>query len=214
MQTPRRKSRAVEGKGRQPHGGEEAFLQRWVSSRGEGWLHPKITVPENRDTSLCAESIVHLRKTLGLICDFLLFIHQAGFSSATWPVCIFGAHANLAFEKIPWPHSSLGPQAIQSDPEEGTDSQGLISVSLRFLKAGWLACICVQVHVVLTNRSPVFRLIIPNSGYSGLCYSLDYAANKHLSFSFLTVALLLKGFLILCDSVSGVGHNRTIILID
>lgn len=71
-----------------------------------------------------------------------------------------------------------------------------------------------QIPVVLTNHSLVFTLIIPNSGYSGLCYSLDNIGNKHLFFSFPTVALLLKGFFILCDSVRGVGHNRNIILND
>jgi len=59
----------------------------------------------------------------------------------------------------------------------------------------------------------MFRLITPNSGYSDLCYSLDNAGNKHLFFSFPTVALLLKVF-ILCESVSGAGRNRNITLND
>lgn len=61
-------------------GRDEAFLQRWVSSRGEGRLCPKITMQKT-----CTHhypDIVHLRKMFGLICNFFLFIKQAGFSSA------------------------------------------------------------------------------------------------------------------------------------
>lgn len=84
-------------------GGEEAFLQRWVSSRGEGQLHPKITAPENRPMPLCWEHRPPEEEV-----GFHLWVSSLLYSSSRFLICtdcdqtcvgVFGVHFNLDFEK-------------------------------------------------------------------------------------------------------------------
>lgn len=152
---------------------------------------------------------------LGFICNSFLFVKLAGFSSAlnvTRSVSVF------LESMLTWPLEntldtfSSCSRGTPKRPKGGIYGQFIFCFLIYFKGWGWFIWISVHILVALTNHSLVFRLIIPGSGYSALCNCLDNAGNKLLFFSFPAVALLLKSFFILCDSVNSASHNRNTIL--
>lgn len=159
----------MEGKCRQLPGEGRAFPVE-VSQFQRRAAASKNNSAEKRHTHHCPD-IVHLRKMFGFICNFFLFVKQAGFSSAlnaTRSVSVF------LESMLTWPlENTLATffscsRGTSKWPQGGIYVQFMFCFLIYFKGWGWFTCISVHTLVALSNHSPVLRLIIPGSGYSAL----------------------------------------------
>lgn len=203
----------MDGKCRQLPGVGRGFPLEVSQFQGTRAARSKNNSAENRHTPLPCQH--PLEEDVGFHLQLFLFVKLAGFSSAlnaTRSVSVF------LESMLTWPLENIlatffsCSRGTSKRPRGGIYVQFIFCFLIYFKGWGWFICISVHILVALTDHSLVFRLIIPSSGYSALCYCWDNAGNKLLFFSVPAVAFLLKSFFILCVSASSAGHNRNTIL--